>query len=93
VAHPDDESFGCGSTIAHAAARGAHVTVACAMRGEAGETVPGTPGGQALGVVREGELRRAAARLGVARVELLGYRDSGFDGDVPAGSLCAAPVT
>ncbi|MGY1805291.1 PIG-L deacetylase family protein [Blastococcus sp. SYSU D00922] len=91
VAHPDDESFGCGSTIAHAAARGAEVTVVCATRGEAGETVPGTVDGD-LGTVREAELRRAAARLGVARVELLGYRDSGFDGDLPDGSLCAAPV-
>jgi LmbE family N-acetylglucosaminyl deacetylase len=25
-------------------------------------------------------------------VELLGYRDSGFDGELPPGSLCAAPV-
>ncbi|MFD2094250.1 PIG-L deacetylase family protein [Blastococcus deserti] len=91
VAHPDDESFGCGSTIAHAAARGAEVTVACATRGEAGEPAPGSPDGD-LGTVREGELRRAAARLGVGRVELLGYRDSGFDGDPPAGSLCAASV-
>ena len=35
VAHPDDESFGCGSLIARAAACGAHVTIVCATRGEA----------------------------------------------------------
>lgn len=92
VAHPDDESFGCGSTIAYAAVRGAEVTVVCATRGEAGEPVPGSTGGAELGTVREGELRRAASRLGVTRVELLGYRDSGFDGPPLAGSLCAAPV-
>lgn len=92
VAHPDDESFGCGSTIAHAAVRGAEVTVVCATRGEAGESVPGSVDGADLGTVRETELRRAAGRLGVARVELLDYRDSGFDGDLPADSLCAAPV-
>jgi LmbE family N-acetylglucosaminyl deacetylase len=92
VAHPDDETFGCGSTIARAAARGAAVTVVCATRGEAGETVPGTADGADLGTVREGELRRAASLLGVRRVELLGYRDSGFDGDPPTGSLCAAPL-
>ena len=91
VAHPDDESFGCGSTIASAVSGGAAVTVACATRGEEGERAPGSPEGD-LGTVREDELRRAAARLGVARVELLGYRDSGFDGDPPSGSLCAAPV-
>ena len=37
VAHPDDEAFGCGSLIAHAASSGADVTVVCATRGEAGE--------------------------------------------------------
>ena len=93
VAHPDDESFGCGSTIARAARLGAEVTVACATRGEAGEArVPDDDESRDLGAVREAELRRAAVLLGAARVELLGYRDSGFDGDPPAGSLCAAPV-
>ena len=92
VAHPDDETFGCGSLIARAAALGAEVTVACATRGEAGEPGPGSPDCGDLGVVREAELHRAAARLGAARVELLGYRDSGFEGDLPPGSLCAAPV-
>ena len=90
VAHPDDESFGCGSVIAAAAARGATVTVACATRGEAGVPAQPVDGGD-LGAVRETELHRAAARLGAARVELLGWRDSGFDGKPPAGSLCAAP--
>jgi N-acetyl-1-D-myo-inositol-2-amino-2-deoxy-alpha-D-glucopyranoside deacetylase len=92
VAHPDDESFGCGSTIAAAAARGAEVTVVCATRGEAGEVGPDFPADADLGAVREAELRRAAAHLGVARVELLGYRDSGFDGEAAPGSLCDAPV-
>src|SRR3712207_1963492 len=92
VAHPDDETFGCGSIIARATARGAEVTVACATRGEAGERAPGTPDDEDLGTIRELELRRAADRLGVRRVELLGYRDSGFDGEPSPGSLCAAPV-
>jgi N-acetyl-1-D-myo-inositol-2-amino-2-deoxy-alpha-D-glucopyranoside deacetylase len=92
VAHPDDETFGCGSVIARAATLGAEVTVVCATRGEAGEAVPGSADGVDLGTVREAELRRAAERLGVRRVELLGYRDSGFDGELAAGSLCAAPL-
>ena len=93
VAHPDDESFGCGSTIAYAAVRGAEVTVVCATRGEAGEVGADFPADGDLGMVREAELRRAAARLGVTRVERLGYRDSGFDGEPAAGTLYDAPVT
>jgi LmbE family N-acetylglucosaminyl deacetylase len=92
VAHPDDESFGCGSAIARAAALGAEVTVACATRGEAGEPPPGSVAGGDLGAVREAELHRAAALLGAARVELLGYGDSGFDGEAGPGTLCATPV-
>ena len=42
VAHPDDESFGCGSTLLHAAAAGARTAVVCATRGEAGEPAPGS---------------------------------------------------
>ena len=90
VAHPDDESFGCGSVIAAAAARGAAVTVACATRGESGEPAGPVDGG-GLGAMREAELHRAAARLGAARVELLGWCDSGFNGEPPAESLCAVP--
>jgi len=89
VAHPDDESFGCGSTIALAAARGADVTVVCATRGEAGKPGPDLPPGADLGT----ELRRAAGHLEVTRSELLGYRDSGFDGDLAPGAFCAAPET
>ena len=92
VAHPGDETFGCGSVIARAARLGADVTVACATRGEAGEVPPGLPDCGDLGAVREAELHRAADRLGAARVELLGYRDSGFDGEPGPGTLCATPV-
>ena len=89
VAHPDDESFGLGSVIARAAARGAEVTVACATRGEAGQSPADLPDFGDLGAVREAELHRASAHLGAARVELLGYRDSGFDGTPGPGSLYA----
>jgi LmbE family N-acetylglucosaminyl deacetylase len=93
VAHPDDESFGCGSLIALAAAAGAKVTVVCATCGEAGEPSPRTDlAGRTLGEVREAELRRAARLLGADRVVMLGYADSGFDGDCPRGTLCAAPL-
>jgi LmbE family N-acetylglucosaminyl deacetylase len=91
VAHPDDETFGCGSLLLAAAAAGWATTVVCATRGEAGEPAPGTDlAGQTLAQLREEELREAAGLLGVARLELLDFADSGMDGESPAGSLCAA---
>ena len=93
VAHPDDETFGCGSLIAHAAAAGARVTVLCATRGEAGERTPDPATDHLpLGDVRERELRDAGAVLGVHAIELLGYADSGWDGELPDGALCAASI-
>ena len=89
VAHPDDETFGCGSIIAHAASRGARVSVVCATRGEAGEPTDGVDLSQGLGAVRENELRRAADILGAHHVELLGHCDSGFDGAMAERALCA----
>lgn len=91
VAHPDDETFGCGSVIAHAASRGAAVTVVCATRGEEGERSAAVPADADLGDVREAELRAAAGLLGASSVALLGHRDSGFDGALPAGALCSVP--
>jgi LmbE family N-acetylglucosaminyl deacetylase len=85
VAHPDDETFGCGSVLLHATAAGAVTAVCCATRGEAGGT------GSDLGVVREAELRAAAAVLGVGRLDLLGYRDSGMNGPAAEQTLAGAP--
>lgn len=91
VAHPDDETFGCGSLLLAAAAAGWETTVACATRGEAGEPAPGTDlGGRSLGEVRERELWAAAGVLGVARVALLDFADSGMEGEPAPGTLCAA---
>jgi LmbE family N-acetylglucosaminyl deacetylase len=82
VAHPDDESFGTGSVIAHAVDLGLRVVVACATRGEAGSGESAD-----LGAQREAELREAAAVLGAHEVEVLGFADSGWDGPPPAGAL------
>ncbi len=38
-AHPDDESFSCGGTLARYADAGASVHLICATRGEEGEIV------------------------------------------------------
>jgi LmbE family N-acetylglucosaminyl deacetylase len=94
VAHPDDETFGCGSLIALATTAGASVSVVCATRGELGEITGDTDlGGRSLGEVREDELRAAAERLGAHAVEVLDFVDSGFDGPMPDGALCAADPT
>jgi LmbE family N-acetylglucosaminyl deacetylase len=93
VAHPDDETFGCGSLIAHAAAAGVPTVVACATRGEAGSPAPGSGIAHGdLGVVRESELRDAARLLGVERVVLFDWHDSGIDGDPAPGTLAATPL-
>ena len=93
VAHPDDETFGTGSVIAHAAHSGARVVVCCATRGELGEDVSGTTSSPAeLAQVREGELRPAAATLGADEVVLLDFADSGMTGDVPPNGLVAHDV-
>lgn len=93
VAHPDDETFGCGSLLAHAAARGVDVTVLCATHGEAGSPAPGRGFDDAdLGEVRARELAAAAELLGVSALVLLDWFDSGMDGDPAPGALAAAPL-
>ena len=80
-AHPDDETFGSGSTLARYASEGVDITVVCATRGEAGEIAPGSDAtSEILGDVREAELRSALKILGVQSLILLGYRDSGMAG-------------
>lgn len=80
-AHPDDETFGVGGTMALYADRGIPVTMICATRGEVGEIAPGTGATpETLGQFREQELRDAMAILGVHDVRFLDYRDSGMQG-------------
>jgi len=101
VAHPDDESFGLGSLLAHARTRGMTTVVCCATRGEAGEVVaaalpPGREEGalslDEVGAIREGELRAAAAVLRVESVRLLGLTDSGMGGEPGQDTLVACDL-
>lgn len=93
VAHPDDESFGCGSLIAQCTLAGARVTVICATRGEAGQRrADPVTCAWPIGLVREAEVCQAAIVLGVEEVMFLDLVDSGFAGDAPDDALISMPV-
>jgi LmbE family N-acetylglucosaminyl deacetylase len=81
-AHPDDESFGIGGTLArYGTDPQVRVVLVCATRGEAGEiSDPNLATPEHLGEVREQELRCACKALGVDALHFLGYRDSGMAG-------------
>lgn len=81
LAHPDDESFGLGGTLALYAQKGYDTYLVCATRGEAG-TVDAEylNGFKDLAELRTAELKRAADILGLKDVFFLGYRDSGMPG-------------
>jgi LmbE family N-acetylglucosaminyl deacetylase len=75
-AHPDDEVFCAGGTLAAWAEAGCETMVLSATRGEAGQIQDARAATrQTLGQVRERELLAAAVRLGVSRVTCLGYAD------------------
>lgn len=81
LAHPDDETFGTGGTLALYARRGVSVHLVCGTRGEVGEMSEEMMRGfKSAAEVRETELRCAAQTLGLRGVDFLGYRDSGMPG-------------
>lgn len=71
LAHPDDESFGMGGTLAKYSHQGAQVILLCATRGEAG--IPGVKPDEAM-KIREQEVHMAAKQLGI-EVYFLDYLD------------------
>jgi LmbE family N-acetylglucosaminyl deacetylase len=81
LAHPDDESLGTGGTLAKYAAEGIETYLVTATRGERGwwGEKKDYPGLEALGRIREAELRCAAQALGVREVNLLSYIDGDLD--------------
>jgi N-acetyl-1-D-myo-inositol-2-amino-2-deoxy-alpha-D-glucopyranoside deacetylase len=95
-AHPDDESFGVGGTLAQYAAAGAKVYYICGTRGEVGEVPPEMLREFAsVADLRSHELKCAADILGLADVIYLGYRDSGMPGTADnkhPQALAAAPL-
>lgn len=89
LAHPDDESMGFGGALAKYAAEGVETFLVTATRGQRGRYKghrdgPDYPGPEALGRIREAELRAAAATLGVREVSVLDYGDQQVDAASPA---------
>ncbi len=81
LAHPDDESFGLGGTLALYAQKGYDTYYVCATRGEAGTVDPEHLNGyKDTADLRTDELMKAAKHLGLKGVFFLGYRDSGMPG-------------
>lgn len=96
LAHPDDESFGPGGTLAKYAAAGASVHYLCGTRGESGTVDAEKLKDYAdVAELRTAELMCAAQALGLAGVHFLGYRDSGMagtDDNALPGTLHCAPL-
>jgi N-acetyl-1-D-myo-inositol-2-amino-2-deoxy-alpha-D-glucopyranoside deacetylase len=81
MAHPDDETFGIGGTLAYYADQGIPIHLICATRGEVGEVAPKfLENGRSVADVRTAELECAANVLGISSVKYLGFRDSGMPG-------------
>ncbi len=82
-AHPDDETFASGGTIARYALQSdCEIVLFCTTRGEAGK--PGNPPlctQEELGEVRSRELEAAAQVLGIDRVILRDYGDGRLSED------------
>ena len=81
LAHPDDEAFGMGGTLALYALRGVEVYLACATLGEAGDIPPDfLQSHSSSAALRESELDCSANVLALKQVFKLGFRDSGMEG-------------
>lgn len=79
LAHPDDETFGPGGTIAKYAREGVRVSVIIATSGQAGRAAGLASTPEELGRIREDEARAAGRFLGVAAIHFFGYTDGKLD--------------
>jgi LmbE family N-acetylglucosaminyl deacetylase len=92
-AHPDDETFATGGTLAKYAEQGVRCSVYSATDGDAGRS-SGIPvsSREELGRIRRAELIQACALLGVTAVDHGGHPDGALaaaDADVVIGQIVA----
>lgn len=82
-AHPDDEVW-MGATMAKYADQGMRTVLVTATLGEEGEIrdpdLDPEKARERLGEIREAELRRSVEIIGISKLHVLGYRDSGMAG-------------
>lgn len=78
-AHPDDETFAVGGTLAKLAASGDRIDVFCATDGDAGKTsgIPVSSRAE-LGARRRAELTAASSVLGIGSLTTPGHPDGGL---------------
>jgi LmbE family N-acetylglucosaminyl deacetylase len=93
-AHPDDEALLTSGTMARASNEGHRVVLVVATAGGVGLVSSDfLSDGESLADRRTAELRRSATALGCARTVVLGYADSGLDGEAASrGTFAAADV-
>ena len=81
LAHPDDETFGLGGSLAYYARKGVEITLICTTHGEAGDVEPQyLEGHESIAELRSAELHCAAQTLGLHAVIQFDHRDSGMQG-------------
>lgn len=83
-AHPDDQEFTVGGTLAKWARAGSTILTVCITSGSGGSNryTPPHMTRDALGPIREVEQRRACQALGVADVLFLGYEDGTLEATI-----------
>lgn len=83
--HPDDETFGCGGTIALYTKSGIPVTYVCATLGEMGRNMgkPFFATRESLPDIRNAELDKACQALGIQQLIKLGLRDKTIEFEDP----------
>ena len=80
-AHPDDPEVSCGGTLARWVDGGAEAHLVVVNRGDKGSTTAGADP-DILAAERADEVAEAAAVLGLASFELLGYADGESENDL-----------
>lgn len=83
--HPDDETFGCGGTLALFAKSGIPVTYLCGTLGQMGRNMgnPFFATRESLPSIREAELYKACEALGIQNIIKLGLRDKTIEFEDP----------